>query len=138
MKKKLLIIILVLVVLVILSIFIYNVIYNLFFKPIVIIAYAPHWTGERIPQVMPHYIKVDKSGRKYEGYSEERMEKVKTFDSETMKILNEKLSLLYNEIKDTGESYGSYSITIDGKTYDIYEFSEKATTIYKEIREIID
>ncbi len=138
MKKKLLIIILILAVLVILSIFIYNVIYNLFFKPIVIIADAPTWQGGLTPQVMPHYIKIDKAGRKYEGYYEKEMEKVKTFDSEAMKILNEKLNLLYNEIKDTGESYGSYRITIYGKTYNIDEFSEKATTIYKEICEIID
>ena len=134
MKKKLLIIILILVILAILSI----IIYNLFFKPIVIIANTPNWPGGLTPQVMPHYIKIDKAGRKYEGYSEERMEKVKTFDSETMKILNEKLNLLYNEIKYTGESYGSYRITIYGKTYNIDEFSEQATSIYREIHEIID
>ena len=140
MKKKVVIITLILIVIVALSI----LIYNLFFKPIIIIgddnislqSKQEGAQGGLVPQVMPTYIKIDKGGRKYQGYSEKEMEIVKKFDTETMKTLNEKLSSLCDEIKDARTNKGfvtSNCIIINGKMSKVNEFNEKAKSIYTEI-----
>ena len=90
---------------------------------------------------MSEYVKIDRDGTQYEGYYRNYMEKVKTLDSETMKILKEKVDLLYNELKninkDKNEEYVN-GIVIHGKTYTYEMFNEKAQSIYKEILDLME
>mgnify|MGYP001624459045 CR=1 FL=1 len=141
MKKKLASVILILaivILIVVLAIFINNKLS----EPVILIFKNVYSSVKGAsPAVMSEYVKIDRDGTQYEGYYRNYMEKVKTLDSETMKILKEKVDLLYNELKniskDKNEEYVN-GIVIHGKTYTYEMFNEKAQSIYKEILDLME